>query len=465
MTVFKSVARQMNNLATTFENLTDNIAVRRILFGCALLVIFGGVYILNSLHMLYGDDWSYSMFGDNHLNSFGQILESQYRHYFVWGGRTIVHIIAQTLLLLGSPWNDLLNSMAFVALIVAVYYLVKKKDSPYNVSLLIGITMLVWLFQPAFAQTMLWIVGSANYLWGTLIIVLFLIPFKLHFLNANSNDNLFKTILFLFAGIIAGWTNENMAVALVCIVSVFLVLFKIREKRIPRWAITALIGTITGTILLIAAPGNYVRYAEFPVEQSSIVLRYLGQFISALASFYYYCLPLAFILALSFIIHRYYGKTELKKGTFILSSIWLAGALIATLVMSASPFFPGRASFGINTLLIISIAALYANLDFRSGLIKGIAYTSLIFALLFFVADYYRGYKDLDDINTVFSQRIEIVKEAKQQGIKHVTFVGKPIEQKTRFVHYYDFFNNPELWDNNVFSKYYGIESVEMKPE
>lgn len=443
------------------ENYSLSPLLRKILFVSVVLVSFVLIYVLNVLQPIFGDDWVYSMSGEgSRLENFGQLLRYQYNHYFVWGGRIVVHVIAQLLLWAGISLGDLLNSMAYVAFTLAIYYLVKDRNQKYNISLLIIINLLHWLLQPAFAQTFLWITGSANYLWGTLIIITFIIPFKRFVFDPVSKDGISKSILFFLWGILAGWTNENMAVALVFMLFVLLCYFKIQKKILPKWTVAGFAGVIVGAVILIAAPGNYLRYEDFGDEHRLGLMTFVRQFAGSVAGFYYYALPLAFIFLLTFAMYRTCGKKVDRQGVNFLAILFFMGSVVAALAMTAAPFFPGRAAFGLNTLLIVGIGILYAHLDFKQVLVKRIAYISVIFALMFFAAEYYRGYRELSHAHAVLAKRIEFLEDQKQKGEKNIVFKDEILKSETRFFHYWELPQDSTDWHNRMFSNYHGIETV-----
>lgn len=436
--------------------------IKKINFFLILFFSFVGIYILNSLHPLFGDDWMYSMMpepSNEHVKSFSDILKVQYAHYFTWGGRSVVHIIAQSLLLMGEKWADFLNSLAYVALTLAIYKIANQSGET-KPSLLLGINLLICFFQPAFGSTMLWITGSANYLWGTLIILCFLLPYVNHLNKPSNKDSFVRGAAFLLFGIIAGWTNENMGVALIVMTALFLYLSKKENNTVPRWALLGLIGVIIGCIMMLSAPGNFARYgaslAQTGTSGSAVVI-FLKRFTGAIASFYYYTLALTFILTLAAILFHKFGINK-KQQTPAL--IFFIGAIIATLAMSAAPIFPGRAAYGINTLVIVSIGILYANLDFKSSTIRRLSTSVLIFGLLFFSADYYRGYRELSEARVILDKRLIEVEVGKQKREKEFIFNDIVITPETKFFHYFELPSDSTDWHNRMFSRYYNIKSA-----
>ena len=439
--------------------------VKRVCFGLIIVSSFILIYILNILHPIFGDDWNYCLLPDGHtkVKSFSDILYTQYEHYFTWGGRTVVHIIAQSLLLAGISIGNFVNSVAYIAFTLVIYYMTNQSNK-VRPSLLLAINLLIWFFQPAFGSTILWITGSANYLWGTLIILCFLVPYTKQVLSPNSSNSYLKATLFFPAGIIAGWTNENMAVALIVMLTTFVIYYKVKYKQIPLWAITGLIGVVIGCVIMIAAPGNYARMnnvlSQEHINESFIVI-FIGRFAAAIAGYYYFVLVPTFIFVLTLCFYRSFGKKTDKPIVFV-AAVFVLGAIVATLAMSASPIFPGRAAFGIITLFFVAICILYANLDFSIALVKQVIYTTIVFGLLLFIADYYRGYQELKTADKILQARVTVIEEGKKEGIKEFVFNDR-IFPEGRFFHYFELSYDPNDWHNRMFSAYYEINSVIVK--
>ena len=112
---------------------TKNLQLQRFLFVVVLFCIGVTIHFFNYLFPLHADDWAYSFkevlvdYGfpssNEKIASFKDILESQYVHYVNWGGRSVVPFIAQFLLWIGTPFNDILNTLAYVMLICSIYFI------------------------------------------------------------------------------------------------------------------------------------------------------------------------------------------------------------------------------------------------------------------------------------------------------------------------------------------------------
>ena len=110
-------------------------------------LFFIGFYILNVYTPLIADDHGYTFILNTNqkLASFTDVIVSQVRHYFGWGGRSVAHTIAQYSLLLGKPLFNVTNSIIYLLLIdlILKHAIGKRK---ITVSLFIFVNLLVFIF-------------------------------------------------------------------------------------------------------------------------------------------------------------------------------------------------------------------------------------------------------------------------------------------------------------------------------
>lgn len=121
-------------------------------------------------------------------------------------------------------------------------------------------------------QNILWLVGSCNYLWGTTLVLLFLLLYRLN-LDVKCKNSIIIAILMLIFGIMAGWTNENNAAALLIILVLFSVYRLYNKKNTTIWHISGFIGALIGFLFMILASGNSIRS-----ESLQITMVYYGIF-------------------------------------------------------------------------------------------------------------------------------------------------------------------------------------------
>lgn len=419
--------------------------LRYILFFLFLVFIFSFLLYLNIKTPLLGDDLTYTFIFDTTqpIESFQDIVTSQTIHYHIWGGRVVVHSIAQLLLLQDTLTADIINTIAFIGLIVLVYLHINRRRS-LSVSLLIGVFLLIWFLEP-FAETILWITGSANYLWGTVIILAFLLPFRFYE-NRKKQNYIVKSlqILAMFVlGVIAGWTNENIAAGMLLMILLFVFYYKFNEWKVPSWVCAGFAGALIGYILMIVAPGNSVR--AIGTETSFFLVAYrFFRHTQAL-------LNIVGLLNLAFIILAVYiYKTDKQNRKKILyrALIYEIGVLAAVYVMIFSPAFPLRAWFGVIIFNIIALGVLIVNID--NEVIRKIKYAFLILGLLVFSFDLFDVYKDVTYVEKKVKEREQLILSAVKNNQKEIILENYQTHTKYAIA--------DATYAAPLLSRYYGIE-------
>ena len=428
-------------------SLSNSKTKRTILWIITILICFSIISLLNILTPIISDDFAYLYIynEEGRISSLGDIIQSQINHYDLWGGRSVVHFIAQVLLMLPAYLADLLNSLVYMSYIFLIYYHIKgnKKSS---ISLFILINLAIWFLQPVFGDTILWITGSANYLWGTWLILLFLLPYRLY--EGRESETFHQIIhsLAMFAlGVLAGWTNENTAAAMLLITILFIIYFRSRKWQIPVWAIAGLIGAVAGFAIMIMAPGNYMRGGD----SVSLNLSILGyRLFTWTLTFFIYCGPLFLTSLITLVIYNRFPNGA-KKDNLKLIFIYGLAAIAAVYAMLLAPSFPRRALFGVVTFLIIATGIGYYNLDFRNKFLRQIRLSLILIAFTGFMFTFYLNAKDINNYRkTVQLREIEIGK-AKTQGLESCEF-----DRYTggTYVH------GEDPYSEVLMSRYYGIK-------
>lgn len=449
-----TLSKGITFLRDTYEGLEAIVNKRSGLFWViAVLLCFSAIFILNVLTPLISDDFAYMfVYGEDRLvSSVGDILESQENHYYMWGGRSIVHFIAQALLLLPPTVADLLNSLAYMGYIFLVYYHIKGRGRN-SISLFILITLAVWFLQPVLGDTVFWLTGSANYLWGTTLILLFLLPFRMYQGQKGSvaTQALMSVVIFI-CGFIAGWTNENTAAAMLLISILYCAFYYSKKWDIPIWLIIGFVGSLAGFFIMIAAPGNYVRAGDSPFNL--FVLAY--RLFNSTQMLIFYCGTLLLVTLLMYIVfYRFPSKN--RDGSLKLSLIYTVAAIAAVYAMILSPTFPRRALFGVVTYLIIGAGILFYNLDFRQGFIRQARMLVVTFGLFCFLFTFYSAIKEINSFRNIVHQRELIIEQAKENGKSECEF-----ERFSGGI----YIHGEDPFSAELMSRYYGMKIKLTAPE
>lgn len=430
-----------------------------------VIVIFSIlIYLLNRLYPIIGEDWDYSFLWEmprsgspTRIKNISDIFISQYNHYIMWGGRSVVHSIDQFLLMLGTTWHDLINTIACIGFIFLIYKIINYGNKT-NVKIFLYVALLLWFCVPEFLSLVLWITYSAVYLWGNLLILAFIYPYYKYYRKSYHCNEITMSVIMFLSGIIAGWTYENMSIALVgfLVLLLFIMKYYFKEK-VPKWMIVGLIGVVIGCAILLFAPGNFNRASSMRDTEIHI----LSRGWSFVKNYIFHILILSILYLYVFYLFLKKSVITSKKRLSILSLIFILSAHIGILVMIGSPIFPSRTLFGPIVLIIIAIGILYFNIDSLSKIYNKIDWILISIMLLFFTYDYVDKYKYINYLNDFWHQREVFVYEQKNKGVQDIVFTEGLIFKKGFIL--YDFKQFTDGWPNFAYAQYYGVRTVVIK--
>lgn len=235
----------------------------------ALVCVFGGVlFALESHSHMHPDDWScrYTYCYNGRVQSVAQIFGAAWDHFMGHGARIICRIWEYTFI----SYNDSIfpfyvaNSIVFAILLFACGILISGEISQrLNIAdyrsffAATGIfSLMFWFLATAPSDTLIWWVGSVDYLWMTTASVLFLL---LYYRYKDKEVNRWQGVLLFIASFYLGISNM-MAVIGICGAFVVYYLFHIKEYR--KSTAYILTGFAIGACILVFGPGNFVRYMD-----------------------------------------------------------------------------------------------------------------------------------------------------------------------------------------------------------
>ena len=435
-----------------------------------LLVIDMGMLVLNQLTPLTSDDFHYS-YKDNlytepvhdvvpdseRVASLGDIFDSQYKHYFNWGGRTVAHTLAQFFLMYDKSFFDTANAVAYVLLLLMISFHIKGK-----IGRLPGIIVLVnaalFAFAPGFGQDFFWLTGACNYLWCGLLSFSYLLAFRF---QMEQEEPVIKGfipgILYGLLGIICGWTNENIAVTMVVLAVLFNGYTYLRKGKCYRWSIFALLGTLLGAVMLIGAPGNFVRL-EWSEIYGDTQVNYLKNIVSITGAFFrgdFLLIPLS--VALICYIMRKEDKIDPILWFYII------GLLVSMYAMIASPFYAGRAKLGSLLMAIIIAGRLLTTMRISKSRLRKLWAIMLVAAMAFTGTEYLAAGRAINAYNDLHEARMEIIENAKAEGNLDPIIPGDI--PTTRFCTMYGMpwmLEDPAWTWNKIYARYYGVRSIRL---
>lgn len=201
------------------------------------------------------DDFRYGAGGSN----LAEMFSAQVHEHFTWSGKFIGHLMARILLHEPSWLHPVLSPLIFVCCILTGVILTlginwRDKICSRQILLLAGLT---WFALPAFGTVFFWRTATPDYGYSLFFASAFLIPYRFWI---DKKDYRFASApLYFFAGILAGWSNENVGM-LAILIATGVTLYRVRTlKSVPRWASAGITGALSGWLLMLAAPGNALR--------------------------------------------------------------------------------------------------------------------------------------------------------------------------------------------------------------
>ena len=320
-----------------------------ILLGISILVMY---LTHRRVPFMMDDLWYSTMLSeDTPIRTFGDIVKSQIWHYKNWGGRSMTHGILQLTLLTGEQVADILN-IIFTLLLAGSICLVARQR---HLGAFFGATAMVLGLNANWKMSMFWQAGAANYLYITVFILLFVFCY-LREVGEDTTVSPLPGIVFwiLPLGILAGWSNENMGPA-VWLLSVAVILTTAKKKsRIPCWMLLGSISSLFGSIMVIVAPGNFVRSSQAPDREYGFLWRLFMRCYAEGKATMEYLFPTLLVLAAVLLV----GKCALKIPIGRQNIYLLLLALLSWGAMVLSPHYPDRASFGTMVFMICVIISM-----------------------------------------------------------------------------------------------------------
>ena len=313
------------------------------------------IFLLHRKIIFYMDDGWYStnLVTGEVLKGIADVVESQIWHFFNWGGRSVTHTVLQLVLMNGELFADILNMVMTFVLAYLICEMSGKKDWLYYAlayGMLISLNANVRL-------SMFWQSGAANYLYSTGWILLFLLVYLRQVKDPDRKAIPGVTFWIVPLGLISGWSTENMGPAsFILTVMAIVYVKKWLQKKIPVWMWLGAAGALAGSVLVVCAPGNFVRSAL--IEEMGILQLLYQRLLNLLAVSTDYLFPvLVFLLVFLFLYHKCGNRLQPFQVLLLIMATLALGAVIL------SPTFPNRATFGIMVLCVILILSFLGGIE------------------------------------------------------------------------------------------------------
>lgn len=263
----------------------QNIEKQKYYIVMAIAFVFVFFWLINHWTPRYlGDDYIYRFVWENghsfhqaipddipHLSSLSDVLYSVKNHYSSWHGR-----LMPVFLMFFFGWQDkwlfdIFNSVVFVLFILLLCVYCSRGKWNISAKQYLLMAFFVWWFMPGFVNFFLWICGSVNYLWTTVLVLLFALPYvREWFETPLIKNNIVSMLGMSVVGFFVGCTNEiHMPAFILCLI----VFLWYRHKRggCPTWAYAGVITTIVGFIVMMISTVCSPRAAVEVMEYFAVI--------------------------------------------------------------------------------------------------------------------------------------------------------------------------------------------------
>ena len=468
------------------------------------LFSFAAIFIFNYFTPFLSDDYSYAAQART-ARGLADLIAQEYHQYMTWIGRSVAHLILRISLRLPLILFKTANSAMFVLLSFLIYLEIphRKKYDPI-VFLLIQLSL--WLFTVDFRQTVLWQTGACNYLWTTTIILAMMTT--MHRLRGaavtavsagtsaaapanapaamsagtsvivSERKGLRRGILliplFVF-GVVAGWCSENTSGA--CLVYILLLVIdeRVNEKRWFAEGIAGALGTLTGLLFMVLAPGNALRAQVREKGNYTGILGLASRFqkVTLIVCQYFFvllCVAGILLIVIHLLMRKEERRTRLqmlrRPLVFLFLFLITAYALILT-----EPTQP-RAYFGAGIFLIIAVLSLVRtalNLEIRTDRsigVRTVTYSILMVLSLYFVFMYFRCGASNVRIYRDWKERADYIEKQIAEGNDDITVaqVHKDFYNDYSALPEMELTEDPGYWTNVGYEEYYGVSSIRAIP-
>lgn len=454
-----------------------------------LILIICLMYFMNIVTPLLADDY-YSVFvwdEGNPINSelpedakritgLADFLKSIKTYYLTWGGRIPGGIPVGVFALLGKEYFNPVNTLMVVALVTEIYWLSHEGKISFNfdASYIFWIFFSLWAFNIGFIDTVLWLGGSCNYLWMEVIVLTFLIPYVQNYFNADllSQDSRVLTAGLFVLGILAGWSHETTTCWIILIMFYWIYLCK-KSNNLQNWKVSGFVGFCIGYVLLIFAPGNFVRY-QMQHHHSIFLVNSLLQakILETKMILFFHLFLWCFII---YFLFRYRKKfnNEIIKPYLNLAKGCIIVALGSIFIMF---FFTGKAmrpSFLSLVYLLIASASLFRVQQITGvsvinnkvkSFFKALGHVYFFVTVIVSITGNYLNWKQWDSVFLLIKQE--------QKNPTHNVLTIKPAITDNNiywfagsgFFHIVGFpvTGNDKNYNNVTFSKYYNIKGIKV---
>lgn len=437
----------MSRVRRFLAGLEEKTAFRACVFAALLMLMAGTMFLLNLHTPLQMDDYDYSFSWSTGqpIAGIADVFASQRVHYRLWGGRSVVHTLAQLFLYWGKNVFNAANTAMYVLLVLELYALAKPGERRFCWPVLLAIHAALFTLVPFFGTVFLWLDGACNYLWGTALALLPLLIVPKLLEGRHAALGVFGVPLCF----LSGWTNENAACGVLAAVFLLLADRLYRKEKTPLAAWLCLAAQAAGAAVMILAPGNFARASAYAYDSMAL------EIVKRLLRITLYTAVYAGALLLAALLTRGTARA-LGAQTRDRRAGWLLlAALLSAYAMVASPELSDRSYTCVIALTLAALAVLIGDLDAHSRALDAVKLCALPLAVFLLAYGGWQAMRDVSEHETAWNAQLETIETAVKSGEAQVQAAS--VESHSRFTMDIVLEKDADSWPNSTFSKWFGI--------
>lgn len=434
----------------------------KISFVLIVLLSFAAIYIYNVLTPYLSDDL---LFDKSIYHSFWDIFREEYKQYMNWNGRSVLQIILKIFMLLPKSVFNFCNSICYVGTVLLIYWNIKGKKS-YDIFLYLLINLFIWVFCVDFSQTILWLAGACNYLWGMFIILSYLTLYRylLEKKDRIKHRILAAAGLFLL-GVLAGWGNENTSGGMILIVLLLSAKYFWENKKIEKIMVMGIIGNFIGFAFLLLAPGNDGRSQMIKAEETySGIAAYVSRGLKMLKAVDEYLL--VYLIIICILGTYFYYEKRYRLPEFWETAVFVFAGLSTAAVLIFTPEPMPRAYFGANIYLMIAALQMIQMIREEDRILIALKTGGILAGILAMFFVYVEEGANLVRILREVNIREEYILEQKAKEINelYLPMLRPEFESEYSMAHLADISDKDGNWNNEVFKNVYLLNEIWVLP-
>jgi len=434
-----------------------------VLYFITFSILFSYILILNQYYPYMADDYSkISYLKVFKIDQFNSVLKMSKQTYLTWNPRIGDYFFSYLSVWLGDEIFNILNTIITISLAVILFVIANgKRPNIYSFRdyfSLLFIFFAYTMFCTKTKETLFWLSGATNYLWGAWLLFIFLIPYRYLMTEKNfiKNTTLSSSIIFLI-GFMAGQTNENsVPIIFILIIILFFYLVK-TKKNIPGWYYFGFTGFFLGMIIFFSSPGLHARMkfsdSNWYFNNSIWLKLFTLPRVFHLYWKEYSILNIVFVILLVSFMVRKFTKSKNPEPSLILFG-FISYSMAALLF--AVKWIAVRALFIPGLFLVIALAS-YIFSYHKTRHVKIITGGFLLLGIIYSVS----VFKSFYLFNEEFKNREKIILDHISKGVLAVELPAYKSPSRKIFIE--DITDDPLHKKNRVFAQFYNLKEVIRK--